>query len=250
MPGKFVTVMSFHLPYEAELARGLLEAEGITAFLAGDVAGSVLAGTGVVGEVHLQVDEADAQRAAGILAACQAEAALDEDWETQAERGAGVWVCSLCGTPVSNHLPVCYSCATPRDAIRAEPRPATGVQQEPGAPSGREGAQRDDRVTAEPGPSLPLAPSTPPGEVGTESYEPPAELDVGDDLARRAFRASLLGIAGAGLLLPISWYYLARVLAGDRALSPAGWRHLYGALAINGLVLVFWLLVCVALGVR
>jgi hypothetical protein len=83
-----------------------------------------------------------------------------------------------------------------------------------------------------------------------ESYEPPAELDVGDDLARRAFLGSLFGIAGAGLLLPISWYYLARVLAHDRELSPGGRRYLYGAVAINGLVFIGWLLVCGVIGPR
>src|SRR2546423_10275041 len=98
MSDRLVTVASFSVPYEADLARGLLETEGITAFLAGDMAASTLAGVGgPIGRVDLQVRETDAQRAAGILAVCAAEATLDEDWETQAEEGADVWVCSLCG---------------------------------------------------------------------------------------------------------------------------------------------------------
>jgi hypothetical protein len=113
-----VTVATFAHAVEAQLARNLLEAEGITAYLANE--NNVFPGAyDLVGRVGLQVAAEDAPRAVGLLAAV--EATLDDDWEAQAEKD--VWVCSLCGTPVSTSLSVCYACETPRESIQA-PDPA------------------------------------------------------------------------------------------------------------------------------
>ncbi len=118
MSGKFVTVMTFNQGFEAQLAKNLLENEGIDSMMNGELTADMLpfgqAGGG--DQIVLQVREDDAQRATGILATVAA-AKLDDDWEKQTE--AGVWVCSLCGEPVSNHLSRCYSCETPRESIRA-----------------------------------------------------------------------------------------------------------------------------------
>src|SRR5947209_18448617 len=108
MSDRFVTVASYTFPPEAQMARNLLEAEGIPAVLANEMTGDAFAGMG--DPIHLQVKAADARRAVSALAAASAEAALDEDWEAQAEGGAGVWPCPLCGGPVSNRLTVCPAC--------------------------------------------------------------------------------------------------------------------------------------------
>jgi hypothetical protein len=123
MADRLVTVGTFTLAYEAELARNLLEAEGIRAAVSGDLTGTLLP----TGEIQLQVPADDAPRATGILAAQAAATSLDEDWEDKAE--AGVWTCSICGEPVAEGSAVCHSCQTPRDAIRATaPRPPGAIQ--------------------------------------------------------------------------------------------------------------------------
>jgi hypothetical protein len=139
MSDKFITVAMFHQSYEAQLAKNLLANEGIESILAGEFTSDVLFGNPALGDqIVLQVRQDDAQRAAGILAAVVGE--LDEDWEEQAESGAGVWTCSICGEPISNRLSVCYPCLTPREGIRADaPRQRTATQPNPATlPSGEE----------------------------------------------------------------------------------------------------------------
>ncbi len=159
MSDRFVIVASYHFPLEAQMAKNLLETEGIHAFLAGELTGDTLNGLGQ--EVHLQVHEQDARRAVSVLASVSAEASLDDDWEARAESGAGVWTCSLCGTPVPLDVAVCPACQTPNANVttnrldtwtaaaraRRQPdEPKSGqVQAEPprspptGAAEGREG---------------------------------------------------------------------------------------------------------------
>jgi hypothetical protein len=119
MDEQFVTVATYHRTSEAQLAKNLLEEEGIASILSGDLTADMLplgqAGGG--DQVVLQVRAGDAQRAAVILAEVAA-AKLDDNWEEEAESGADVWLCSICGEPISNNLSICYSCQTPRDSIR------------------------------------------------------------------------------------------------------------------------------------
>lgn len=250
MSDQFVTVMTFHQSFEAQLAKNLLEDEGIDSMLSGELTADMLplGQAGGSDQIVLRVHEDDAQRAAGILAAVAA-AKLDDNWEEQAESGAGVWLCSICGEPISNRLSVCYSCQTPREGIRADaPRERTAIQLNPATlPTGEE-VQKRDEIARAPAP-LPIA-SPPPGPVvpTAETHEQPSLTDAGDDLARRAFLAAFLGI-GTILLLPLAWYYLLRALLFNGEMSPRGSRHLFGALLVNGLLMlsllvwrVIWLL--------
>lgn len=130
MADNFVKVMTFNQSFEAQLAKNLLENEGIESLMSGEHTSDVLFGNpGLGDQIVLQVREEDAQRAAGILAEVAA-AKLEEHWEDQAE-AADVWICSICGEPVSNLLSVCYSCQTPREGIRASaPRDQTAIQRD------------------------------------------------------------------------------------------------------------------------
>jgi hypothetical protein len=237
MPDNFVTVATYTLPYEAELAKSLLQAEGIEAFVAGDLTGGLLP----TGEIRLQVGGEDAGRAAAVLAA--AEASRDPDWEEQAESGAGVWTCSLCGAPVPEQSTVCDSCGTPRDAIRADRPPLPGDIQR-GAPPRAEGIHTRDQVATTPAPPAAPAPAedeSVPGEPGRES--PTA---AGDELAHVAFVAAVFALLFPPLAF-LSWWYLARLFVHSGDLSRAGTRAFYTALACNTLLLIscpvvlFWL---------
>lgn len=116
MSDRFVTVASFPFTPEAEMAKNLLESEGIPAFVAGGLAADVLSGLG--GEALVQVREQDAPRAVSLLAAASAQVSLEKDWETQAE--CGVWVCPLCGTAVRLSDNLCPACRTPNPGIKTE----------------------------------------------------------------------------------------------------------------------------------
>jgi hypothetical protein len=117
MSDRFVTVASYALMPEAQMARNFLEAEGVPAFLAGEETASTLTGLGL-GEVHLQVRDQDAARAASLLASVAAQATLDEDWEAQAEKG--LFLCSLCGMALGRRTGTCPACGTANDRITTD----------------------------------------------------------------------------------------------------------------------------------
>jgi hypothetical protein len=219
MPDRFVTVGTFTLAYEAELARNLLEAEGIRAILGGEIAGGMLP----TGEIQLQVPDRDAARATGVLAA-QAAGTLDEDWEEQAE--AGVWTCSICGEPVAEDTAVCHSCRTPRDAICT----ATGRPPEAIRPP-----QEEIVTTPAPAPVVDA-----PEEVREEVADATPPAAAGDELARRALRTAVLALPVV-VLVPLAWWYLFRLLAHPGELGPTGMRSFAWAVALNGLTALTWI---------
>lgn len=230
MSENFVTVATFHRSFEAQLAKNMLEEEGIASTISGEVTADMLpfgqAGGG--DQIVLQVHENHAQRAAGILAAVAA-AKLDDHWEDEAESGADVWICSICGEPISNRLSICYSCQTPREGIRTSvPHDQTAIQPDlVTLPSG-EAVQKQLAIDPNPMPEV--------GEVVSEQV--PLTV-AGDDLARRALLASM-----SGILLPFALYYLAKLFFFSGELSPKGMRYLYGALFLSGCYTFLMILAC------
>jgi hypothetical protein len=243
MADTFVTVMTFHQSFEAQLAKNLLDNEGIASVLSGEQMSDLQFGNVAMGDqIVLQVDEDDAQRAAGLLAAVAA-AKLDDNWEEQAE--ADVWTCSICGEPIGNRLSICYSCQTPRESIRAAaPRESIAVQPQPTPPTGQEVQKRDEITetpSAEPPPPAPLPEPMMPAEMETDIQLSPTAAN--DDLARRAFLASIMGAASV-FLLPLSWYYLFRVLFASGEMSTKGLRYMYGAWLVNMLFVLVVFILC------
>jgi hypothetical protein len=240
MPEKLVTVATYSSPLEADLARNLLEAEGLEAFLSGDynlVSLPLLARTPAI---HLNVFSGDALRAVAVLAAQAAEASLERDWEEKAESGAGVWTCSLCGEPVLEHMEVCHACQTPRDALRADAPPGSrdeGIEirdeverPTPAAPVGRPPAQHPEPVAR---PPLLL-----PARIRRARltwWQP--RLPTREDFAGIAFAFAFLSLFGLPLFLPLSWWYIGRALMTGGTLRRRARRGLRYAIVINLLVL-------------
>ena len=54
MPERFVTVATYGAPLEAEMAKNLLETEGIASFLEGDLTASAFFGNSALGLIRLQ----------------------------------------------------------------------------------------------------------------------------------------------------------------------------------------------------
>ncbi len=118
MSDRLVTIASFAFTPEAQMAKNLLESEGIPAIVAGELTADAFAGA--AGEAKLQVRAEDAQRAVSLLAETAAQASLDDDWETQAE--GGVWICPLCGTAGRLGAQVCTACQTANPGITPDRR--------------------------------------------------------------------------------------------------------------------------------
>ncbi len=161
MSEQLVTIASFAFTPEAQLAKNLLESEGIPAFLAGELAAEALASA--AGEARLQVRAQDAQRAVSLLAEVAAQASLDDDWETQAE--SGVWTCPLCGTAAPLGTNVCPACRTANPAITTAPRERPPDIER--RPSGTEQVKTGNQIQeSKPRPLLPDA------EVGNKVNAP------------------------------------------------------------------------------
>jgi hypothetical protein len=97
--------------------------------------------------------------------------------------------------------------------------------------------------------------ATPPERSTDITAEPPDEEEPevapesAEGLAVRAWRAALFGTCTLIVLLHLySLWLVFRTACSDEELSPAGTRRMYGALVIDGIVLVAFAVVVRALG--
>lgn len=226
MSDKFITVATFNKGFEAQLAKSLLENEGIASMVGGAISSDMLFGSLALGDqIVLQVREEDAQRAAGVLASAEAEARLDDDWEEKAE--ADVWICSICGEPISNRLSMCYSCQSPKDSIRAAvPRDSVAIQTDlTPMPTSRDIAEK-------PTPTIPVQKSSSASMPPEDDDENEPLTKRGDDLARKAFLASIFAVV-MPILLPVAWIMLLRAAFATDGTSAEGSRYFYAVLFLN-----------------
>ena len=111
MPEELVTVATFEFLPEAETAKSILQAEGLTVFLADAelVTTNWLLGA-AVGHIKLQVPGSQAQQAAAVIeelrAHRRAERARDEDQEDQPETTR----CLACGASLPEDQDRCPAC--------------------------------------------------------------------------------------------------------------------------------------------
>jgi hypothetical protein len=229
MSDHYVTVATFYVPYEAELARGLLAGEGIESFVFGALSSSVISGGAMFGDqTKLQVHEKDAPRATQILAAQAAHVKLKDNEEDQAEEET--WLCTLCGSVVSREQLCCVYCQTPRDAVQeASPDQRLAVQTEPTPSLDREGIQQQPLLTA-PRPEA----AAPAKEDEDEAPEPPPLPN--EERARSAFGMALMGWFFPLPIFPLySLWLMFRLTFDPQELSPRGERYFYLSLTLNGL---------------
>jgi Putative prokaryotic signal transducing protein len=203
---------------EAELVRAQLEAEGIRAVVMGATSGDLFAGMGVgLSNVQLLVPEGDLQRAGDLLEAGEEDEEFDEDEGSTAIKG---------------------------ESERKEP--STQV-----------------RPALE---SLVRGPAPPPGSAPPESSDlppeeemPPEEEDelesrtvtwTADDIATRAWRATLFGFVTFGLLHVVALWLVIRLPWAEGELSPAGSRKAVAALAISLVPGVLCILFCLGVIVQ
>lgn len=247
MSDKFVTVAAFSESVQAELARGRLESDGIPAIVTGGMAATAFSGIGNLGgRIELSVAAEHHARAVRILAECGAADHLN----VEADDEGPVWICPLCGDPVRAVLPICPACHTPRGQTPAvdptdagDDEPEEGVQTQPSSRPGKKGAEErlTKREEVAPGPSQGSEPGP---EVETEIELPPLATMVGDAMARRSFYAALFGLPSGGLLVLYSIWVLAGLALYRGELSARGMRYMYGALLLDGALLLAIFLYC------
>jgi hypothetical protein len=230
MSDKFVVLAAYYLSTEAEMARARLRDEGIDAHLTGDITVNALGLQGIAGQMQLHVPEAEAGRAAEILAAV--EAARRPAVDGPGDDEPALWVCPLCGDTVPDGVAVCPACQTERAAgVTTAPAfasDAPDIQKHP--------TDKPDKVTSD----APIAA----GALDPDLDLPPLETFLGDDLVRRAFVASLFGFTCALISLYSMWL-LARLAVYSGQVSPKAMSKLYVAIALNALACLGWLmLVC------
>jgi hypothetical protein len=235
MPDKSALAAAFYSPVEAELARGLLEEEGIKTFLTGGGSVNIFSGVqGLGGQIQVRVSEADADRAVQLLAP-HFDHHQDEA-DASAEADSALWVCPLCGDAVCNDLEFCPSCKTERPAVR----PSLAVTTAPRFNAASQDIKEEPVLRAEkltPDPPLESEPARLEGDLDV----PDMETLVGDDLVRRAFFSSLFGF-----LSPYSLWLLLRLAFYSGKVSPMLMPKLYGAILIDA----GWLLLILALLAR
>jgi len=242
MSEKPILIATFTQAVEAQVACGRLRAEGIAAYVTGDVDSSAFPGmTGIAGRLELYVPEEEVQRAEVILEACRHEQRVTAGLEEREPEGP-VWVCSLCGDAVPFTETVCAACGTSREALR--PGPSRDLQENrPARRAAPEQLQKD-----EPNPG---------GRGADSDFELPEleNLHRGDALAARALKASAICVLFSPLLLStgcavvfvafgiLSFWFLGQLLFYKGELSPRGMRQFYGALALDLVILLVVLLV-------
>jgi Putative prokaryotic signal transducing protein len=201
MPEKLTTIATHLNAQEAHLAKNSLETEGIPAFLADEESDNMLGLMyGFVKGVKLMVAEHQAERAAEVLATL----ASGPGEAPVDERLAATRTCPVCGEAFEPDCDYCPQCGPP-----ADPTPA---------------------------PTSEFVQEAPPRIVEEEE----SATAAGDELARRALWASVIGLILCPPLVTIyAMYLIVRLCFGGMELQPASWRKAYLALAFCVLELVF-----------
>ena len=125
MPEHTEVIATYKTGMEAQVARMILESEGIEAVVSGDVPSA--ASFGLLGplqytRIELSVGAIDVARAQSALWRSAGQAELDADWEDSAESAVSGWLCLGCDTEVPLDQDACPECGT----LRSEQTPEDG----------------------------------------------------------------------------------------------------------------------------
>jgi predicted Zn-ribbon and HTH transcriptional regulator len=215
-----LTIARFGTPFQANMAKNRLEAEGIPAFLADEqMVGNFLAYGPVLGGVKLLVPDDYLQKAMDVLTKPPEDELYDEESDLshdqnheQTEAIQAIRTCPQCGNKLSAEQRFCPAC--------------TSLQKEA------------NKFMTE-GESL--------GSADQDAGEDVPVLPQGDDLAFRAWKTAAFGLIFFPLTFYSSWL-LVRLLLFPAQLSAEGKRKGLGALAFDAVVLILLYVVILTLG--
>ena len=193
---RFVVVAKFFNEQDAHIAKADLAAGGVESMVDGANTNAMLSHIGsALGGVRLLVAEADKKRAEEILGTYEKQKA-----QGNSTQGQSTWFCGTCREVLDVSFETCWSCGNERSEV------------EQAMPSDLENH-----------PDL--------AEQVVSSEDDPTSR--ADELAQRAWRASLFGFT----ILPfLNFYSIAlifQVCACESELSKSGKRKFYGAILAN-----------------
>jgi hypothetical protein len=229
MADKLITVATFHTPIEAALARNHLQNEGIPAFLGDEETIGILGGlmgAGLSG-VKLMVSEEHVLRAEDILTTLWAQTdPVDEE-----------------PNPADTDITSAPDEAALAKGVVEESITERGVATRTSA----EPTDDEPRITAEIPPDAKESDDEPAAEVGPGLLRPDRDweetldqikVSPGEELARRALHAALIGLVVCpGVLQVYSIVLLLRLANFQGELTSAGQRKVVAALAIDIIIL-------------
>jgi hypothetical protein len=211
-----VIVGTFTEPEEAEFACRRLKSEGIPAYVSDDPVASPF-GSGR--RVVVYVPAADYERASRFLEE-HPQRPPESDAEPEEEED-DLWLCPLCGEPLSVKSTVCPGCGTARP-----PEPA------------KEEAVVWDRPRRSESKGVTNAAWDPSPLLESDVVVPVLKTAQGDALAARALKVALLSF----LCLPVAYWSFRlafELLCYEGEFSPAGTRNKIIALILNAILLPF-----------
>ena len=222
---EFAEIGRFTNAIEAEQVRGVLEANGIAAFVDGANATTALSYVGTaLGGVKVLVGAGDADRAVGIVDS------LDDEPDVPGKP----WFCGPCEEEVDAGFDACWSCGKARAEVERPFPTRSGDERNAADQPAKDApnvspAEMSDYDHANPYAS----PRTPSDEA--DPVEEHFEInDEAEAILRRAWRASVLGVIFFPYLAhAYSMYLLFRATTLTSHFSPDGQRRFYGAFAIN-----------------
>ena len=219
---EFVEIASFANAAEAEQVRGILEENGLTAFVSGAEATTALSHLSIgLGGVRLLVRAEHAAPAAELLESFDRPPA-----------DAAPWFCGQCREEVDGAFEVCWSCGQPRTEVE-QPFPERCVASAPDSDTPVETTaleSPDDYGQADFNPY-----ASPQVTAARDRTEPLPKLHAeAEAMLERAWRAAIIGL----VLFPVLTHlYSAALLIRASMLtadfSPAGRRRFYGAMVVN-----------------
>lgn len=230
MKTDLVQIASYATEIEANHIRSVLAGAGISAYVDGGAANTMLSYVGTaLGGVRLLVDSAHANTARALIAA------LDEE-----QPDDGDWYCGECDEQVDAGFQVCWSCGKPRQLVQdesAEPAAkATPSEVGSASPVGESSDAPRDL----------LNPYSAPPQV-TEAIrdaaadEPDAELEA---LVVRAYRAACIGFVLFPVLTHLySMCLLIQASSHEGHLTDEGRRIWNRTFAIDLFAACFWAVV-------
>jgi hypothetical protein len=208
-----VQLAIFGNPVEAELTRARLEAEGIRAVIIGSGSGDVFAGMGIgLSNVQILVPEEDLRRATDLL----------DDDEDEDEGGPAV--------------------------TRKPRRKPPSTQVRPPIESALQGSAPTPDSPAPESSDLPPEEEMPPAE--DDEREDRSVTWTADDVATRAFRATIFGFLTFGVLHVYALWLVARLPWAEGELSHTGWRKAVAAAVISVVPASLLILFCLGVVVQ
>lgn len=229
---EFEKVAIYFNALQAEHHRGVLEENGIRAYVEGAEVNTTLSYVGsALGGVKLFVASGDVDQAREVL----------DNLKSSSDESAEAWFCGDCEEIIEAGFDICWSCGEPRSAVEGT-RPEPLVSANETVETTEEVNYADDETpTARAGDSSnPYRPTTNMQRAPEEPSPIPADVEV-EEILVRAWRASVIGILILPFVLHVySMYLLIRAARLSTDFSARENRLFYQAFFLNIVVTVGW----------